>query len=164
MQDDELADDDLNSLLNAMARALLTWQKVEMNLFLIFNFLSANKNPAISSAIYYAQVHISPQIKIVNAVAKVVLNGNPYLEKWNDINEEINRKLKYRNKLAHFGLEEYSSKGKTRLLLKPSIFKSSPDHEQYYGIESIEEWSFAFISLADEMSKFLDDLPEALRS
>ena len=44
----------MDDFLNALGAALLAWQPVETNLFLIFNFLvGPHRNPAVLSAVFH---------------------------------------------------------------------------------------------------------------
>jgi hypothetical protein len=161
MQEQNLNEDELDDFLRALASALLAWQAVERNLFLIFNFLAGpHKTPAILSAIYYTSSSLRPQLTMVDAVAKVALCNNPYLDKWNVLFAEVQTKAKKRNNLAHFGLGVLSSKGKVKAILKPSIFNVKAKDDQDYDTKSIDAWRTSFISLASEMEVFLNNLPQ----
>lgn len=158
-------EEEIDNFLKAFASALLAWQRVEHNLFLIFNFLAGpHKTPAVLSAIYYTSVTLKPQLNMVNAVANIVLYNSPYLEEWKKLSKKISDKSEKRNCLAHFNLVMHSSRGKTTALLKPSIFNVKAKHDLDYDIKSIDEWRKSFISLTTEMSTFLDNLPSALNA
>jgi hypothetical protein len=153
----------MDEFLKAFASALLAWQPIEHNLFLIFNFLAGpHKTPAVLSAIYYTSVTFKPQLMMVDAVANVVLDNNPYLEEWKKLAKKIGDKAEKRNYLAHFSLAMNSSKGKENPLLKPSIFNIKANHEGDYDIQSINAWRESFVTLENEMSTFLNNLPSAL--
>ncbi|MBI3479947.1 MAG: hypothetical protein HY016_06270 [Nitrosomonadales bacterium] len=165
MQEHTLNQEEIDDFLKALASALLAWQGVEHNLFLIFNILAGpHKTPAVLSAIYYTSVTLKPQLAMVDAVANVVLDNNPYLEEWKKLSKNISEKAEKRNCLAHFGLVMHSSKGKTIALLKPSIFNVKAKHDRDYDIKSIDAWRESFISLASEISMFLDNLPSKLNA
>jgi hypothetical protein len=156
--------EEIDGFLKAFSSALLAWQPVEHNLFLIFNFLAGpHKTPAVLSAIYYTSVTIKPQLAMVDAVANVVLNNSTSLDEWKKLSKKIRDKTEKRNYLAHFSLEMHSSKGKANAWLKPSIFNVKAAHDRFYDTKSIDDWRKSFISLATEMSTFLDNLPGALR-
>lgn len=153
----------MDQFLMSFASALLSWQPIEHNLFLIFNFLAGpHKTPAVLSAIYYTSGTVKPQLKMVDAVAKVVLKDNPYLAEWENLERKISNSMEKRNYLAHFSLTRHSSKDKESFFLKPSMFNIKAHHERDYGIESINAWRESFVTLENEMSTFLDNLPNEL--
>jgi hypothetical protein len=161
------APENLDDFLKALATALLNWQGVESNLFLIFNFLvGPHPNPAVLSSVYHSVVSINTRREMVDAAAAVILKENLYLKEWEKLSERIRKRAKIRNKLAHFGLAFHTdTKGKTKALLIPSIFDvrdKIKDHE--YDIKQIIEWNKLFNSLVADLSKFLDNLPSMLRA
>lgn len=163
MQEHALNQEEIDDFLKAFASALLAWQPIEHNLFLIFNCLAGpHKTPAILSAVYYTSVTIKPQLNMVDAVANVALNNSSYLEKWKKLSKKISDNTEKRNRLAHFSLVMHSSNGKTNALLKPSVFNVKAKHDRDYDAKSINEWRISFIALAVEMSTFLDNLPKAI--
>lgn len=159
--------ENLDEFLKALATALLNWQGVESNLFLIFNFLvGPHANPAVLSSVYHSVVSINTRREMVDAAAAVILKENPYLKEWEKLSEEIRKRAKVRNKLAHFGLAFHTDiKGKTKALLKPSIFDVRDKiKDPEYDIEQIIEWNKLFNSLVAGLSKFLNNLPSVLRA
>jgi len=103
--------------------------------------------------------------KMVDAAAKVVLKDNKYLKEWTKLSRKIEGESKNRNRIAHFGLISHTnSKRKTETyLLKPSIFNVA-NQDREYDIKQIKVWQKSFNSLAADMSKFLNNLPAALRA
>lgn len=156
--------ENIDDFLNALGAALLEWQSVESNLFLIFNFLvGTHRNPAILSAVYHSVVNITPRLKMTNAAAAIVLKDNPYLQEWTNLYEKIRDNANNRNKLAHFGLAKHITKGKSKLFLKPSIFDYNANHNCEYDVKQIDKWRMAFIDLSSDLSKFLNNLPANLQ-
>lgn len=159
--------EDLDDFLNALATALLTWQAVESNLFLIFNFLvGPHPNPAVLSSVYHSVVNINTRREMIDAAAAVVLKDKQYLKEWEKLSKKIREKARKRNYLAHFGLMFHTDiEGKTKALLKPSIFdvrEKIKDHE--YDIKQIRELNKLFNCLVADLSEFLDNLPAVLRT
>ena len=153
----------MDDFLNALGAALLAWQRVENNLFLIFNFLAGpHKKPAVLSAIYYSGVNLMPRLKMVNATAEVVLKDNPYLQEWKKLHKKILKRADNRNSLAHFGLVRHKNGEKIKLFLKPSLFNVNADHNLEYDVKQIDKWRLSFIDLSSDLSKFLDNLPANL--
>jgi len=161
------APENLDDFLKTLAIALLAWQVVESNLFLIFNFLVGQSNPAALSAVYHSVVSINTRREMVNAAAAVVLKDKQCLKEWGKLSERIRKRAKERNKLAHFELVfSIDNKGEREALLKPSIFnvKAEKEWEKKYDIKQIREWHRLFIALVGDLSKFLGNLPSALRA
>lgn len=158
--------ENLSDFLNSLASALLAWQGVENNLFLIFNFLvGPHKNPAVLSAIYHSVVNIEPRRKMVNAAAAIVLKDHPFLKEWDKLSEQIRKKSGSRNNLAHFGLVSHTGvDGKTTALLKPSIFNVKANPNAEYNVKHIDEWHTEFNHLSAELSAFLGKLIPTLQS
>lgn len=156
-----------DDFLKTFASTLLAWQFVENNLFLVFNFLVGHKKPAVLSAVYHSISSLKLRLDIVDAAAAVVLEDTPYLKEWKKLPERIRRNSKKRNYLAHFTLVSHTDgKGETKVLLKPSIFRInvSVEHDNGYDTRQLNEWRKSFDSLADDLRKFLDNLPRALKS
>jgi hypothetical protein len=158
--------ENLDDFLNALASALLAWQRVESNLFLIFNFLAGpHEQPAVLSAVYHSVIHLRPRLNMVNAAAAVVLKDDLSLDVWNKLSERISKSAGRRNNLAHFGLVSHTDiEGRTKVLLKPSIFNINAKPDAEYNIKQIDEWRLSFITLSSDLSKFLDNLPAVLQA
>ncbi len=159
--------ENLDDFLKALATALLAWQGVESNLFLIFNFLvGPHPNPAVLSSVYHSVVNINTRRVMVDAAAAVVLKDKPYLKEWEQLSDRISRKAAIRNKLAHFGLVFHNdTEGKTKALLKPSIFDVRDKIKgSEYDIKQIIEWNRSFNSLVADLSDFLNNRPNWLRA
>ncbi len=158
--------ENIDDFLKALGAALLAWQRVESNLFLIFNFVvGPHRNPAILSAVYHSVVNITPRLKMTNAAVAIVLKDNPYLQEWTNtkLYKRICDNANNRNKLAHFGLVKHITKGKSKLFLKPSIFDVTANHNCEYDVKQIDKWRMAFIDLSSDLSKFLNNLPANLQ-
>lgn len=155
--------ENLDDFLKALATALLMWQSVESNLFLIFNFLVGPHptNNAVLSSVYHSVMSINTRRKMIDAAATVILKDKPYLKEWEKLSQKIENGAKKRNYLAHFGLALHTdTKGKTKALLKPSIFDvrdKNKGHE--YDINQIREWNKSFDSLVAALSDFLNNRP-----
>jgi len=158
--------DNIDDFLRALASALLAWQSVENNLFLIFNFLvGPHKKSAVLSAVYHSVISLRHHLNMVNAAATVVLKDDPYLNVWNKLSERIGKSSRSRNNLAHFGLVAHTDiKGHTEALLKPSIFNVKAKSDEEYDTQQIDEWRISFIALSSDLSKFLDELPSVLQA
>lgn len=159
--------ENFDDFLKILATALLTWQGVESNLFLIFNFLvGPHPKPAVLSSVYHSVVNINTRRQMVDAAAAVVLMGKQYLEEWEKLSKRIREGARKRNCLAHFGLALHTdTEGKTKALLKPSIFDiRDKNKDSEYDINKIEEWNHLFHSLIADLSKFLNNLPTVLRA
>jgi hypothetical protein len=152
--------ENIEDFLKALATALLTWQGVEYNLFLIFNFLVGPPptNPAVLSSVYHSVVNINTRREMVDAAAAVVLKDKPYLKEWEELSNKIRKEAIKRNYLAHFGLALHTdTKGETKALLKPSIFDvRDKNKDREYDINQIIEWNKLFISLVADLSDFLN--------
>ncbi|MGD0234613.1 MAG: hypothetical protein ABSC55_08745 [Syntrophorhabdales bacterium] len=164
--------ENLDDFLKAFAEAFLAWQGVESNLFLIYNFLvGPDPNPALLSAKYNSVWPLNSHRKMVDdAAADVLKNNKCSLKEWEGLSRKISDGADRRNKLAHFELAYHTdADGKTKALLRPSIFKSkiktNKKYEEYeeYDIKQIREWEMSFHSIADGLSRFLNDLPAARR-
>ena len=156
--------ENIDEFLKALATALLAWQGVESNLFLIFNFLVAHPIPAVLSAVYHSVLSINTHRQMVDAAAAVVLNKQ-YFDEWKKLSSKIKEQTKYRNHLAHFGLTLHTDgKGEMNALLTSSIFDARDNKYREYGIEQIREWNTLFNSLIADLSKFLDNFPAMLRA
>lgn len=158
----------MEDFLNALGAALLAWQPVETNLFLIFNFLvGPHRNPAVLSAVFHSVPGITARRKMIGEVMKVELKDKALIKEWSIISKRIEDNSKYRNNLAHFGLVKHLADKETILLLKPSLFnvviKKERDKDGY-DVKKLDEWRMSFMSLSGDMSNFLDRLPNAKRA
>ena len=101
---------------------------------------------------------------MIDAAAQILLKGNLYLDEWKKLSKRVNKEVIKRNNLAHFGLVLHTdSKGKTKALLKPSIFNVKARHDDEYDIEQIDKWRESFIALRADLSKFLNNLPAKIQ-
>ena len=81
MNETDQVPENFDDFLKTLATALLNWQGIESNLFLIFNFLvGPHPNPAVLSSVYHSVVSINTRREMVDAAATVVLKNNQYLD------------------------------------------------------------------------------------
>jgi hypothetical protein len=164
---------DQDEFLHALAIAILSWQKVEGALFLIFYFLVGphrhpkvllSAYPSVLSAVYHSVINLNIRLKMIDAAAVIVLKDNIHLDKWKKLYERVRRQAVRRNELVHFGLVCHIGEKGNELRLKPSIFDVTQESHREYDLKQLKAWHESFIALANDLNLFLNDLPKALRS
>jgi hypothetical protein len=140
------------------SNTFLSWQKVEAQLFLIFNTLFPSSNNRLVSASFHSIVSLDGRLSMISAVAELQLEKNAHLIKeWNELKQKTKKLSQKRNYLAHFSLHKQSTKDKDELRLKPSIFDSRPSQKDY-GINELRQFRISFIKLEEALSKYNDKL------
>ena len=148
----------LYDLLYSLGAAILAWQSVENNLFLIFNFLvGPHRNPNVLSAAYHSVVNLNTRVEMIDAAAAVMLAETPHLDEWQKLSKRLKKNVGRRNALVHLGLVSYIyAKGKPpRLTIKPGIFDITQTPDLEYNLKQIQEWHIAFDELSRDLATWL---------
>lgn len=159
-------DPDIDEFLHALSAAILTWQKVEQNVFLIFNLLlGPHQNPNVLSAAYHSVVNLNSRLGMINAAAAVALAESPLLKDWEKLRKRIGQNAARRNILVHFTLHEHiDANGRKTLRMLPSIFDARDRGETDYDINQIVSWRRAFIELSNSLENFWHKASPVLRA
>lgn len=138
----------------AHSSALIAWQKVEDNLFFIFDSLVDSKSPDVGSAIFYSLNGLHARLNIIQAIIEKHRNKEKLLPIWCDLYEKIKSEAKSRNNLAHCDATfNLGRKGIPSLKLDKSKFDiKSPELKA--GINQMKVWQTSFELLAPKLYEF----------
>jgi hypothetical protein len=85
------------------ATAILSWQGVEHELYLLFLGCVSPKNPDIAGAIFFDQQSFGQKLNLVKSVMKVCLS-DLYKDEWKKVLKKIDSSVIDRNVLAHLSV------------------------------------------------------------
>lgn len=158
----QFAEDEFTSL---FANTFLSWQRVESQLFLIFNTLLPTKNVNLTSAVFHAVMSLDARLGMIDALAHQQLQTSypELLEEWRGLRVGTKKHAKKRNRLAHFSLHHHSGPDTTKsgYRLRPSIFDVRPTDSDF-GAEDLRRFQASFLRLEEELTKHNDRLRKAL--
>ena len=144
----------------AYGRAVLSWQYVEHEMFLLFSALIRAPDPATASGAYHAVVNFRTRLSMINAAAQAALKAlHPGLwDDWIGAKAILSAYSGKRNDLAHMTLLGVTKNDEISLRLGPGIFIDTGGDPKSYALEDIEDVSREFIDFA----KFLDELGQRI--
>ena len=141
----------------AYGRAMLGWQYVEQNLFLIFSSLVRGRDHHIVSAAYHSIVSLNSKLEMITEAMQVAFPETPLLAEWRRLRRTINDRAKNRNTLAHYMLLGHLPKeaeGSVTLRLAPSLFDVRHKRRGEFDIKQIEAWDASFDDLTHKLEAF----------
>jgi hypothetical protein len=145
----------------AYGRAMLEWQYVEVNLFLIFSVLMRGRDHHIVSAAYHAIMPLHSKLGMITEAMRVAFPETPLFRDWRALRKGIKEQSEKRNKLAHYCLLGHipeEAEGLVTLRLAPSVFDARHKSPAEYDIEQIAAWGNSFRVLTDELDAFSKQL------
>ena len=71
-------------------RTMLAWQKVEMNLFFIFNALVRAHDYNITSAVYHSVGNMNTKLEIITEVVKTICLDGQLSSEWIKLRKRVN--------------------------------------------------------------------------
>jgi hypothetical protein len=119
----------------ALGAATSSWQMVESNLGRIFVYmLHGFGDQTISYAVYNCVIGLETRIAMVDAAVTAVGLGDELRSEWKSLCNQVNRKRKIRNRLAHFhvvGMQD--NKGNEKLALCPDFLNAREFLDSIHG-------------------------------
>ncbi|MDD5366309.1 MAG: hypothetical protein PHR30_13300 [Gallionellaceae bacterium] len=160
----EYAPDDF---FRAFAIAMLRWQYIEHELYLLFHALILTPLTDISGALYYAQTGFGPKLRLVDIAAKVALD-KPLQAQWRALRMELDDASLHRNILAHLtAIPEFGEGDSIQLVLAPALLTPMQlrrKHPQKYDAEGCERIAVIFDELSQKVASFHAKVRESCRS
>jgi hypothetical protein len=149
----------------AYGRALLGWQYVEQELFLIFNSLVRGRDHHIVSAVYHAIASFNSKLEMITDAMQVAFPETHLFAEWKRLRKTISDRAKNRNKLAHYMLLGHLPKkaeGAVTLRLAPSLFDVRHKSRGKFDVKQIEAWDDSFHELTHKLDSFGKKMAAAL--
>jgi hypothetical protein len=146
-------------------RAMLQWQFVEANLFLIFNSLIRGRDHHIVSAAYHAVINFNSKLEMITEAIQVAFPETPLFTEWERLRKKISKQARNRNVLAHYALLGHlptGAKDSVTLRLARSIFDVRHKGHAEYDLKQIAAWGDSFTAAAGELDAFSKKLAAAL--
>ena len=154
-QNEEQEQEHVKEFLDAFARAILSWQQVEMQLFFTFKAIVApDSDGRVVSAAYHSVVNLRTHLEMISAAAEIVLKENDLLKTWKTLCERIKRNSNKRNDLAHLTVSANTSGESTKLVLIPSIFDTREEKYREWDAKEIAGFQSSFEKLAKDIDDF----------
>lgn len=145
----------VKEFLDAFARAILSWGRVEAQLFLLFKAIVApDSDGRVISAAYHSVLSLNTRLEMITAAAEITFNGHDFLKTWKTLRESINKNSKKRNDLAHLTVTANTSGEKIKLVLTPSIFDTREGKYREWDTNEIAAFQSSFERLADGIDDF----------
>ena len=143
--------------LRSFGRAVLSWQDVEEELYLLFALLIRGEDIEIVSAAFHAIQGASAKFSVVDNACKVVVENGELAAEWKRLGKKINKCMTDRNALAHFSV---SSKVNEPPQIGRSFFdkRAAPKRYRPLGIEDFDQFTQTFANLVEEMRAFYEAL------
>ncbi len=143
----------------ALGRAVAQWQFVEENLLYVFAKLTGCPDPLTAGATFYAILSFQGKLAMTHAAAQQTLKDGELLQQWNQLQEDLAKEARNRNKLVHLTtiFDPSEKRGyliypyldpRKRSILKESMLSGSMD------IERINELTEIFAQLAVRLEGF----------
>jgi hypothetical protein len=164
--DDGVNEQHAKEFFEAYGRAMLQWQYVEANLFLIFSSLIRGRDHHAVSAAYHAVVNLNSKLDMITEVMRVLFPEAPLLSDWERLRKKVSKQSANRNVLAHFvvlGHLSAEAEGPVTLRLARSIYDVRHRTPAEYDLNQIATWDKSFGILADKLDIFGKELVVALK-
>jgi hypothetical protein len=141
--------------LASLARAVLSWQFVERNLFLIFSSMIRGRDHDLVSAAFYSVINLRAKLEMVDAVAQLALLGTELLAEWDSLRKCISKRSQHRNHLVHSPLLGHFETDETvTLRLARPIFDVRLKEHQERTLADIKQFVGLFDDLAQRLDRF----------
>lgn len=141
--------------LESLARAVLSWQFVEHNLFLTFTAMMQARDHHLVSAAYHSVVNLRSKLEMIDAVAQIALAGSELLAEWETLRKCVGKRSQHRNQLVHSSLMGHFEADDTiSLRIAPSIFDSRLKRHDERDIANIREFEKLFDDLTQRLDAF----------
>jgi hypothetical protein len=164
---DDISERHAKEFFEAYGRALLRWQYVETNLFLIFSSLVRGRDHRVVAAAYHAVINLKSKLEMITEAMQAALpDGSPLLPEWGRIRTKIDRRARNRNMLAHYmvlGHVPKSATGSATLRLAPSIFDVRRRNGVEIDVKQLAVWNDSFGELSDKLDAFGKKLSHAMQ-
>ena len=157
---------------SALGRAISAWAVVEHRLWLIFHVLLKDSNENFSSAIYHSVVSPSAKLEMINIAITALEFDKAFNDRWKKIYKDIDKKIKIRHELAHFGI---MTNVETSNPYTSPVLRQIPSKEVYrkikskkyqtnrYFVEDIENINTDFSKLSQDIADFISALAHVMR-
>jgi hypothetical protein len=149
----EFAPDDFY---RAFAIAILQWQAVEHNLYMLFYKVVVGATLEESGIKYYKCLTFGKKLTLVNDAAKTCLVGDT-ADQWRQLKSELKTECKNRNALAHLtAVADFHEDGSLELVLAPGIFVPTVLVKKRRRLDTAEceRLAFEFDKLAHKIEDF----------
>jgi hypothetical protein len=145
-----------DEFLIAFAEAILTWQRVERNLFFILIAVYDGENKDEISRAFYNLRSIPPRLNLVDKWMGQSNTSTSVLKKWNALRARIKDQADWRHKLAHLSLQGTATLGKDgqTFQLAPHFTDTTRSIEDECDLAKIREIRLVFDALVMEVWGF----------
>jgi hypothetical protein len=161
---------------SALAKAISTWQNVEMGLFVVFektvfSYVDDQRNDyrALAAAFHGLQ-HFNSQLTMTDMAVRTRLHHAKYIpelgEKWQNIYSRAGKKYPKRNSLVHFGVvtRAQEKKQNNKISIEPLFtderYRINIREKVRYTINDIIGMTSGFRKLASDLVMFSESLVE----
>jgi hypothetical protein len=158
----------------ALGYALSRWQKVEMELFRVYERVVGTASLA-SRAAFHSIINFNSRLGMTNAAAEISLANTPQLDEWRALSKELDKMVRKRNILAHFVVvQRFSITAKHgpdprngELFLQPSFYDlknnltMSEQQRKAYDLKYLQSVAVCFEELKLKVFNFWIKLAQA---
>jgi hypothetical protein len=163
--DSDVSEQHAKEFFEAYGRAMLGWQYVEAELFLIFSSLIRGKDHHVVSAAYHAVVNLNSKLDMITEAIQVAFPETLLFSEWEKLRKKIQTSARNRNKLAHYMLLGHLPKqadGLVTLRLAPSLHDARHKSRAELDTKRIAAWDESFNELSHKIDAFGKELTAAL--
>jgi hypothetical protein len=156
---------ELGPLKIAHSDALWHWATIESYLFYIF--LAAvgadSRNKEALKAAFFAINGFEMRLKMTHQAAQIRWGGTPYLKRWNDLRDELDKQRSIRGKIVHRAGVAFSTKPPLVVLIDPIATRKNPaigerSKECRNRYSHVESYSANWYELLLKMDYFIEDV------
>jgi len=153
-----LEEQQLQQFTQHLGTAILEWQSVEEQLFLVFHYLLRCDVINISSMIYHSIANLNIKLGMIDGAAKEVLGPIPLYNKWAKLYKRIRAAASRRNDLVHFTLVRHqpARNKKALFFLRSSVFDVTDRSIREWSTNDIKQFAQLFIKLTNDIADFAD--------
>ncbi len=141
---------------------MMSWQMVETGMWVLFCEIVRPAHPRVAGAIFHSVHGLQPRFGMIVAGLEEVIQGTPFVARWEVIEKKFSKRLNDRNALAHFGPAADIEGSFAELKFGRSVYDMRKrGNRKKYGIEEIEGLNGSFTELGLDLLNFTTDLKAA---
>ena len=156
----------------SMGRAIANWQRVEAALYEVYRACTGSTRPGAEACAFYSVTSFKTKWVMVEEALKFICeNDHKILKEWKKIRENMDKKYKWRNEIAHGNV--WTALAETRsnrkIYVGPDAYdfrrkkseKQPGNPPEPITLDRIKECEANFLRLADSILLLLKHIPRA---
>jgi|WetSurMetagenome_2_1015567.scaffolds.fasta_scaffold06504_4 hypothetical protein len=156
-----------DNFFRTFAIAMLQWQSVEHNLYILFHSLIRSPQVGSSGAVFYALDSFGTKLRLVDKTFIVTIKNDNRLKQWAKLKKQLLEAYEDRNVLAHLTvLGDFREDGAIQLVMGPSLYVPSQlirKRKKKYDLAELGRIVDKFEKLGQDIATFSSEVITSAR-